>query len=141
MKTTTNGKFTLRSDGTVWRTSKRRSRIVKQSIGSHGYKQVWFNNEVCLVHRLLAESFIPNPKKLQQVDHKNRNKLNNDLNNLEWVTPKENSRRANNIKVLWNGKTFNSLKELSSFVGLAPNTVSESIKKGRLIKGYVAIKI
>ena len=46
------------------------------------------------LHRLLAQAFIPNPQNLQVVDHKNRNKLDNRLNNLRWVTSSENNRNA-----------------------------------------------
>lgn len=43
------------------------------------------------VHRLIAETFIPNPNKLPQVNHKDENKLNNNADNLEWVTVQENA--------------------------------------------------
>ena len=42
-------------------------------------------------------------------------------------------------KVIWDNKEFSSLKELAKFVGLAPNTVSYSIKIKRKIKGKIAI--
>lgn len=44
----------------------------------------------CDVHRLVAKNFIPNPDNLLQVNHKDENKENNDINNLEWVSAKEN---------------------------------------------------
>ena len=46
------------------------------------------------VHRIMCETFIPNPEKKAHVNHKDGNKLNNIITNLEWATEKENSQHA-----------------------------------------------
>ena len=51
----------------------------------NGKKKIW------LVHRLVATVFIPNPGGLEQVNHKDENISNNNVMNLEWVTPKQNA--------------------------------------------------
>ena len=59
------------------------------------------NKAFCL-HRLVAEAFIPNPNNLDEVNHKDRNKRNNFLSNLEWCTSRENTHHAR-IKMKKNG--------------------------------------
>ena len=43
------------------------------------------------IHRIIAEELIPNPKNKPEVNHKDGNKMNNDIENLEWSTPSENA--------------------------------------------------
>lgn len=55
-------------------------------LGNRGYMQVQIRGRKELVHRIIAETFIPNPENLPFVNHKDENKLNNNISNLEWCT-------------------------------------------------------
>lgn len=70
--------------------------------GKTGYKFVILDKKTCYVHRLVAEAFIPNPDNLPQINHKDENKANNSVENLEWCSEKYNinygSRNANHRK-------------------------------------------
>lgn len=59
----------------------------------NGYLSIRFRNgkqKRFLIHRLVANIFLSNPENLPIVNHKDRDKTNNNLSNLEWVTVKEN---------------------------------------------------
>lgn len=51
------------------------------------------------VHRLVAETFIPNPENLEQVDHIDNDKTNNTVKNLRWVSRKFNNSRPHAIEM------------------------------------------
>ena len=66
-----------------------KGKILKQYLNAYGYNQVMLckgRPRLYRVHRLVAETFIPNPSKLPQVNHKDENKTNNRVDNLEWCT-------------------------------------------------------
>ena len=71
---------------------------------NNGYKTVFINKKYYRVHRLVAEKFIPNPDKKPNVNHKNGIKDDNRMENLEWVTQKENVHHYYNVL---NGKKPN----------------------------------
>ena len=71
------------------------------------------------------------------VDHLNMNKQDNRLENLEYVSAGENSKRARSIKVKWNGKEFRSFSDLARYVGVGQSTVSGNYSKGYKLKGHI----
>lgn len=78
--------------------NKKTKRILKGHISACGYRTVKINKKSCLLHRLLAIQFIPNPNNYTIVDHIDRNKLNNNLQNLRWVSRSINNQNRNAYK-------------------------------------------
>lgn len=71
------------------------NRILKPfSDCNKGYMVVEIKGKRYKVHRIVAETFIPNPDNKPQVNHKNGNKKDNRVSNLEWVTGSENAIHA-----------------------------------------------
>ena len=79
--------------------------IFKKNKNNGGYRIVTLTkNKIeknVSVHRLVAQAFIPNPNNLPQINHIDGNKMNNNVNNLEWCTQSENMKHAyiNNLEV------------------------------------------
>lgn len=87
------------------------AKILKTRINRHGYEVVDLSKDgvrkTCQVHRLVAEAFLFNPEGFDTVDHIDSNKTNNHLNNLQWMSNGDNTRKA------WNdGLCFNVGKSL-----------------------------
>lgn len=93
-----------------------RNQIKKQGISNWGYSTVTLSRNSAarkkLVHRLVAEAFIPNPDELPEVNHIDGDKQNNSVGNLEWCTASENLKHAWNLG-LTKGKTGQHMSQFS----------------------------
>lgn len=80
------GLYAVTEDGNVW--SYYRKRYMKPTADAKGYLRVDLykdgKKKNYKVHRLIAETYIDNPNNLPQVNHKDENKENNSISNLEW---------------------------------------------------------
>ena len=76
----------------------RKGTILKPRLNRDGYLRVTMHKKgkikAEVIHRCVAVAFIPNNKNLPQVNHKDGNKRNNNVYNLEWCTPLENMHHA-----------------------------------------------
>lgn len=65
-----------------------KGKVIKTSLGSSGYEQVHLSKDsvvkTFMVHRLVAKTFIDNPENYPEVNHKDEDKRNNSIDNLEW---------------------------------------------------------
>lgn len=118
------------------------------------------NNIRKYVHRLVAETLIPNPENKPTVNHKDGNKQNPEVTNLEWATRSENTQhayasglmdstavrkriqklsnstgRAIQLICLETGKVYPSIVSVARELGVSDNCITYHIKNGQPIKG------
>lgn len=86
----TDGKYQVSNEGRV----KGENGMLRQWVNKSGYMVTHIPNRYgksTLVHRIVAEAFIPNPDNLPQINHKNEDKSLNIVENLEWCSARYNS--------------------------------------------------
>lgn len=119
-----------------------KGKIIKPTLTRNGYLEYSYKQngirKVELAHRLVARYFIDNPDNLPQINHKDENIKNNNVNNLEWCTAKYNANYGNrNAKCLEKikyqfkkvkqfDKNHNFIKEYQS-LGIASREINGDI--------------
>lgn len=98
--------------------SVKKSKLMKVDLHQDGYNRLWLSKENkskgFLLHRLIAIHFIPNPNNLPEVNHKDADKLNNSIDNLEWCTHSENMAHANSMGLISTAEMIKTLKKYNS---------------------------
>ena len=122
---------------------------LSQWVDNVGYYQVVFRQNgkrrYVRVHRLIAETLLPNPNNLPQVNHIDGNKLNNKIENLEWTTNAKNTQHGydNNLyknrsrkhsvvainKITGEQFEFNSIRSCADNLGLNRKTITAILKE------------
>lgn len=89
-------------DGNRTYTKNLTGKQMKQSMHDKGYKTVSLTKDgkttMLFVHRIVAQAFLPNPDNLPMINHKDEDKTNNFLENLEWCTAKYNANYGTGIE-------------------------------------------
>lgn len=87
-----------------------------------------------LLHRLLAECFIPNKEGKEQVNHIDGDKANYSLDNLEWVTPKENSEHASETGLLTVGSSRAGTKITEEDAMFIKKKIREGVSTAEIVR-------
>lgn len=131
------GLYAITSCGKVW--SYRAQKFLKGRIDKCGYTQINLTKEkeqkAFYVHRLVAQTYIPNPDNLPQIDHIDGDKTHNWINNLQWISNRDNIIKRGKlgkhkrVHCIETGKIYGSCSEATRAVGLAcPKNISGCCK-------------
>lgn len=147
-----NGNYVITSLGRVFSLPRlnRKGQLLKlkelNGKVANGYKKITLYNNVKRIeylHRLVAEAFIPNPENKPTVDHINRDRFDNRVENLRWATYKEQYSNQGNRNIgifcISNKKTyeFKSMTECANELELSVSSISLCLAgKQKTHKGY-----
>lgn len=127
--------------GGIYSGKQRRETILKTGINGSGYFVVSLYKKLVkktfILHRVVALTFIPNPENKPQVNHKNGNKLDNRVENLEWNTISENQKHSFRIGIR---KPSITMAGRSGEKSPTSKRVNQFDKEGKLVASFVSAK-
>lgn len=141
-----NREYLVSDDGQIlgWYKGHHTRRKLKQSISKCGYAMQKVNIGGKMInkgiHRIMAETFLPNPLGLTDVDHINGDKLDNRLENLQWLTHKDNCQKREPsellrqklcVKVVMLDTNHKAVKTYDSITDAAKELVAKGIAKNK----------
>lgn len=125
-----------------------KERILKTKTDKDGYTVVSLSNNGKMyypqLHLLIARTFIPNPKHLPQVNHKDENKQNNSISNLEWCTCKYNVRYSKHKvshKITYKGKIYPSIRACGRITKIDHHTIRKHLINGTPYNGEYFVRV
>jgi len=132
------GRYSITTDGKVW--SHKSNRFIKASNNGTGYYYLPLRKNGRqygrLIHRLVAQAFIPNPYNKKTVNHKDCNKMNNIVSNLEWCSDLENKRHAVDNNLYESGEDRYNSKLTNKQVEEIRNLDKSNIVQRRIAEKY-----
>lgn len=143
------GIYAADESGNVW--SYKSKKFLKPFKSNTGYLQVALYKDgikkTYFLHRLIAETFLPNPENKSQVHHIDGDRTNSALSNLQWATPEENNNdeihkvkcsvRSKKVYCVELDKTFDSMSAAALEIGISTSRISECCKgKTKTAGGY-----
>lgn len=132
--------------------NRRTGKLMKSHINDKGYETIQLSIDgkpkSCRVHRLVAEAFNEGNHDGLDVNHIDGNKLNNNINNLEFCTRQENiihahriglnySHKKKKVHIIETGQVFDSVTECADYLGVTRHAVSKCINGSvKCCRGY-----
>jgi hypothetical protein len=104
------------------RVKNHKGRITTGHRGTSGYQWVSIHPKQFQLHRLVASTFLANPHNFPLVNHKDGNKTNNEVQNLEWATPQQNAQHAHDTKLNPISKSIKMVEKNLTFPSMAAAT-------------------
>ena len=149
--------YLITDEGIVISLKNNKRRVLKTYYTKNGYEMVklCMNNKTYpkQIHRLVAEAFIPNPNNFEDVDHKDDNRKNNKLENLQWMSHVDNIHKSyntmsqyrnfKNCNLMFNNKFIKSFRSINEACKYAEENFGcsySSLNKYRKCNGYSIVK-